>query len=166
MRLLHVFAAAHVVLITAMLALVSCVSTSPRFPSTVTKQPPQMPVPLWETFLSIYQEPYVLHENDCSNKAAKYLRALDEAGYTAALVIIKSHVAMAQAAASENPDEVLVHHVVVRVTFQDGAVYYDPTANAGSRDLDFFGVYCFEMDYEQLKKTKNPHWKSEFRIND
>lgn len=166
MRLLHVFAAAHVILITAMLALVSCKTTSRPFPSTITKMPPQMPVPLWETFLGIYQEPYILHENDCSNKAAKYLRALDEAGYTAALVIIKSHVALAAAAASENPEDELIHHVVVRVTFQNGSVYYDPTANAGSEDLDFFGIYCFEMDYEQIRNTKDPHWKSEFRIND
>lgn len=165
MRLLQAFAIAHVVAITMMLSLVSC-KTTKSFPSSVTKMPPQMPTPLWETFLSIYQEPYVLHKNDCSNKAAKYLRALDGAGYTAALVIIKSHVAMAAAAAAENPDDVLVHHVVVRVTFQNGSIYYDPTANSAASELDFFGIYCFEMDYGEISSTKDEHWKREFKIND
>jgi hypothetical protein len=165
MHILKAAAAAHVILIGTMLALVSCKTTNARLSSIITKQPPQMPAPLWETFFSIYQEPYVLHENDCSNKAAKYLRALDEAGYTAALVVIKSHVAMAAAAASGDEDAI-IHHVVVRVTFQNGSVYYDPTNNSGSENLDFFGIYCFEMDYETIKATDSKHWQKEFKINE
>jgi hypothetical protein len=166
MRILKALAAVHVVLIGTMLALVSCVSTQTKFPHSVTKEVPRMPAPLWATFLSIYQEKYVLHENDCSNKAAKYLRALDDAGYDAAMIVIKSRVAMIAAAQSENPEDAIIHHVVVRVAFEDTTIYYDPTNNSASTNLEYFGYYQFELTYEQLKATEDPHWVKEFKIND
>ena len=50
--------------------------------SIQTKSPP-----LPEVYASILSEPYVLHENDCSNKCAKYLRALHAAGIESRIII-------------------------------------------------------------------------------
>ena len=96
--------------------------------------------PLYSTFKSIQAEKYKPHVNDCSNKAAKYLRALDKAG-------IKAHIVVYGTAKGL--------HAVVNV---DGH-YFDPTTGLSKwkirRDSIAYAVRVDELD--------NPKYGDEFK---
>ena len=71
--------------------------------------------PMYEEFLSIYNEEYIFGKNDCSNKSSKYTRILIENGYDAAMLILWH-------------EKSSYNHVIVLVTDKDGKRhYYDPT---------------------------------------
>lgn len=102
---------------------------------TTTSTAPRS-VPLEDVFLSIHNEPYVLHKNDCSNKAAKYARALCNKKYPAQIAIFRPKEGCAQT------------HAVVSLTYANGETwYYCPTSNTVSSDGSRYGRLIVQIPY-------------------
>lgn len=99
--------------------------------------------PLPKVFKSIYLETNINDINDCSNKTAKYLRALNDSGYAATIVVIKNRVGL---------------HAIVK----HDETYHDPTLGfIGVEALAFFGKFQFEFEYADLQD-----YAPEFIINE
>jgi hypothetical protein len=93
-------------------------------------------IPLVELFDEIVKEPYKIHVYDCSNKSAKYIRALREAGYEADMICVKPYV---------SPLGLL--HAIVRIKLKDGSILYvDPTNNEWSRKIKYFGTFMWLIE--------------------
>lgn len=142
------------IILIALLTAASCRTTKTLSTYNITKEQ-KLTAPLPDVFLSIYQEPYVLHENDCSNKCAKYARALRRKGYKADIVIL----------ATSNRD---MYHAVVMITADNGNLgFFCPTSNALSKDYRFFGDIVTIIPYKDMGKSEKYHMgKGEFTINE
>jgi hypothetical protein len=81
--------------------------------------------PLPRDFEALAIEPYILHQNDCSNKAGRYARALLNAGYEAHVVLVQP----------THPPGVGLHAVVLV-----GDLYCDPSTGRVSRSVSDFGT--------------------------
>jgi hypothetical protein len=93
-------------------------------------------VPLKDTFKSISEEPYKLNVYDCSNKCAKYMKALMDEGYECEMIAVKPPA---------NPLRIL--HAIVRIKFKDGSsMYTDPTYFDWSSNINHFGAYMYTIE--------------------
>jgi hypothetical protein len=79
--------------------------------------------PMYEDFVSIHNEPYVLGVNDCSNKTVKYTRILRENGYAAHMLSLY------------NQKDEYGHSVVVVFDQYGNTTYYCPTDLRWGRSL-------------------------------
>jgi hypothetical protein len=124
--------------------LTSCTTTSSTKKSwtrtTKNNKKHQLEAPHLAKFLSIYEETYVLHENDCSNKCAKYAKLLADNGYDVGVGVFR-------------PAPTGYLHAVVGVRFSCGTVrWYCPTQNSSSLDPNFYGQLLYIIPYSDIEE--------------
>jgi hypothetical protein len=102
--------------------------------------------PLADTFWSINKETYVLGSNDCSNKSAKYARALIQAGYESDIVLLDTGTGGV--------------HAVTRVVVNGERLYCDVTNGKWSKDSIAFGSPWLAVPYHRRNE-----WSPEFEVN-
>lgn len=105
------------------LVLACCLSLSMGCVSSAHyKEYAQVYPPMFASFISIHKEEYILDQNDCTNKSAKYARILRESGYDAHMLVLS------------NDDEERGHCVTV-------ILYMDDTLDERKRE-DRIEFYC------------------------
>jgi hypothetical protein len=111
--------------------------------STVPK-PQEVPeLPLKELFNQIYKESYLIHVYDCSNKCAKYMRALDKEGYEVSMMVVKPF-----------DSQVGMYHAIVRIKFDNKlSIYADVTNGKYSTNLSDYGYYLGMFELKDLHRN-------------
>lgn len=113
---------------------VGCVTTQQGLVGSTNNN--AKPPPLEDLFWTLNRQPNAIGENDCSNKAGRYFRALREKGYAADIVVVSIPL--------ERRRQVELH-AVVKV---ENGVYCDPTFGTWSSNLADFGEYRFTLRYD------------------
>jgi hypothetical protein len=119
------------------LILSSCVTTNTTLHGNQVERGPKPP--LYKEFVSISKEKYVLHKNDCSNKATKYCRILIENGYDARMAIIY------------HPDSDYNHVIVVVYEKSGNRKFYDPTNHFWGSEVFDYSLYVKKKWYNKRK---------------
>ncbi|MCH2206255.1 MAG: hypothetical protein MK132_10345 [Lentisphaerales bacterium] len=102
-----------------------------------TDNDPMTSMPLTKMFWELYQERNIIGQNDCSNKCARYLKALVKDGHTAEIVVIKPHTSS-------------MLHAIVKLTEGEKVSYLDPTRGTLADDLETLGYFKKSIQHEEL----------------
>lgn len=98
---------------------------------------PKFKIPEKDAFLRIYQEPYILDVNDCSNKAGQYTRYLISKGYNVRILVVTDNFDCVN-----NTYDLCSYHALVEWTRDDGKIFYlDPTNNQSGTKLKWKPVF-------------------------
>ena len=98
---------------------------------------PMTSMPLTKMFWELYQEKNIIGQNDCSNKCARYLKALVKEGHTAEIVVIKPHTSS-------------MLHAIVKLTDGEKVTFLDPTRGTLAYDLETLGFFKKSIQHGEL----------------
>ncbi len=98
---------------------------------------PLSSMPLSKMFWSLFQERTIIGQHDCSNKCAKYMKALKAEGHEVEVVVILPHRSR-------------FLHAIVKLTEGEKVTYLDPTKGIVAKNLDVMGTFQRSITYDQF----------------
>ena len=98
---------------------------------------PLSSMPLSKMFWSLFQERTIVGQHDCSNKCAKYIKALKAQGHDVEIVVILPHRSR-------------FLHAIVKLTDGEKVTFLDPTKGIVANDLSVMGTFQRSITSDQF----------------
>ena len=102
---------------------------------------PLSSMPLSKTFWSLFQERTIVGQHNCSNKCAKYIKALKAEGHEVEVVVILPHRSR-------------FLHAIVKLTDGDKVTFLDPTKGIVAHDLTLMGTFQRSITFDEFDSFK------------
>ena len=106
-----------------------------------TDNDPLSSMPLSKMFWSLFQERTIVGQHDCSNKCAKYIKALKAEGHDVEVVVILPHRSR-------------FLHAIVKLTNGEKVTFLDPTKGIVANDLTVMGTFQRYINCDQFDSFK------------